>query len=185
MAIQANPTELDNVLNAIAFRLSRGVGRVKKDFNLSFFTFNVEFLPATLNTFTTQSFLVQNDSAFVVTRTSYVATLTDNITPVNAVTVPAPATTLLTYGIAAPFLVNIVDSGSGRQFSNIDSHIDNWFGDAQQPFFWPSPQVLDPNSNVTVRIQNLSTTVSYNVRCAFIGYKVFGDVAAFKSIKGV
>lgn len=185
MAIQANPTELDNVINAIAARLSRGAGRVRKDYNLSFFTFNVEFLPATLNTFTNGSFLVQNDSAFVLTRTSYVATLTDNITPVNAVTIPAPAATLLTYGIAAPFLINLTDSGSGRQFSNIDTHIDNWFGDAQQPFFWPSPQVLDPNSNVTVRIQNLSTTVSYNVRCAFIGYKVFGDVEAFKSIKGV
>jgi len=185
MAIQANPTELDNVLNAIAYRLQKGVGKVKREYNLSFFTFNVEFLPATLNTFTTGSFLVQNDSAFVLTRTTYVATLTDNLTPVNAVTVPAPATTLLTYGIAAPFLVNITDSGSGRQFSNIDTHIDNWFGDAQQPFFWPSPQVLDPNSNVTVRIQNLSTTVSYNVRTAFIGYKVFGDVNAFKAIKGV
>lgn len=185
MAIQASPTELDNVINAIAFRLSRGVGKIKRDYNLSFFTFNVDFLPATLNAFTNGSFLVQNDSAFVLTRTSYVATLTDNITPVNAVTVPAPAATLLTYGISSPFLVNITDSGSGRQFSNSDTHIDNWFGDAHQPFFWPSPQVLDPNSNVTVRIQNLNTTISYNVRCSFIGYKVFGDVNAFKAIKGI
>lgn len=185
MAIQATPTELDNVISAIAFRLGRGVGKVKREYNLSFFTFNVEFLPATLNTFTDRNFLVQNDSAFVLTRTSYVATLTDNITPVNAVTVPAPATTLLTLGVSAPFLVNITDSGSGRQFSNIDTHIDNWFGSAEDPYFWPSPQVLDPNSNVTVRLQNLSTTVSYNVRCAFHGYKVFGNVDAFKSMKGV
>jgi len=185
MAIQANPTELDQVINAIAARLSIGAGRIKRDFNLSFFTFNVEFLPATLNAFTNGSFLVQNDSAFVLTRTTYIATLTDNLTPVNAVTVPAPATTLLVSHENAPFLINITDSGSGRQFSNIDTHIDNWFGDSKRPYFWPSPQVLDPNSNVTVRIQNLSATVSYNVRCAFHGYKVFGNVSAFKHVKGI
>lgn len=185
MAIQSAPNEIDQVMNVIANRLSRGLSKVRREFNLSFFTFNIEYLPATLNTFTNGSFIVQNDSAFVLTRTSYVATLTDNITPVNAVTIPAPATTLLAYGVSAPFLVNIVDSGSGRQFSNIDTHIDNWFGDAQEPFFWPSPQVLDPNSNVTMRIQNLSTTISYNVRCAFIGYKVFGDVGAFKAAKNI
>ena len=185
MAIQANPTEIDSVMQSIAARLSRGTAKVKRDFNLSFFTFNIEFLPATLNAFTSGSFTVQNDSAFVLTRTCYVSTLTDNHTPTNVVTIPAPATTLLTYGVSAPFLVNVTDSGSGRQFSNIDTHIDNWFGDAHNPFFWPNPQVLDPNSNVTMRIQNLSTTISYNVRCAFIGYKVFGDVSVFKNSKGV
>ena len=68
MAIQANPTELDSVINAIAFRLSKGAGRVRRDYNLSFFTFNVEFLPATLNAFTNGSFLVQNDSAWEIGR---------------------------------------------------------------------------------------------------------------------
>jgi hypothetical protein len=80
--------------------------------------------------------------------------------------------------------VNIVDSGSGRQFSNIDTHIDNWFGSAERPFFWPVPQVLDPNSNVTMRVQNLNA-VNYNLRCAFVGYKVFGNVQAFKARKAI
>lgn len=185
MAIQAQPVELESVMAAIAHRLHMGVAGVKKKFNLSFFTFNIEFLPATLNAFTNGSFIVQNDSAFVLTRATYVATLVDNKTPVNVVTIPAPATTIMTYGIVAPFLVNIVDSGSGRQFSNVDTHIDNWFGDAERPFFWPSPQILDPNSNVTMRLQNLDPAISYNVRCAFHGYKVFGDVQAFKNHKAI
>ena len=185
MAQQANPTEIDSVIQSIAMRLHRGVGKVKRDFNLSFFTFNIEFLPATLNTFTSGSFLVQNDSAFVLTRTTYVATLTDNKTPVNAVTIPAPATTLLTMSLCSPFLINLTDSGSGRQFSNSDTHIDNWFGDAERPFFWPTPQVLDPNSNVTMRVQNLDTAISYNLRCGFHGYKVFGDVSVFKQLKNI
>jgi hypothetical protein len=46
------------------------------------------------------------------------------------------------------------------------------------------PQVFDPNSNVTMRVQNLHTT-SYNLRCAFVGYKVFGEVGAFKARKGI
>jgi hypothetical protein len=107
---------------------------------------------------------------------------TDNLTPVTAVTVPAPATTLLVSHENAPFLVNITDSGSGRQFSNVDTHIDNWFGSAEWPFVWSVPQVFDPNSNVTMRIQNLVAT-NFNVRCAFVGYKVFGNVQAFKSHK--
>ena len=183
-ASQNAPTQLDTIMDAIAHRLSASVQRVKKEFNLSFFTFNIEFLPATASVFTSGSFLVQNDSAFVLVATSYVATLTDNFTPVTAVTVPAPATTLLTMGIASPFLVNITDSGSGRQFSNIDTHIDNWFGQADLPFVWPVPQVFDPNSNVTMRLQNLIAT-NFNVRCAFVGYKVFGNVQAFKHRKGL
>jgi hypothetical protein len=183
--IQSRPLEIDQVFQALAQRLMTGVGAIKSRYNLSFFTFNIEFLPATNSAFTTGNFIVQNDSAFVLTRTSYIAVLaTDNKTPVNAVTVPAPATTLNILGLSAPFLCNIVDSGSGRQFSNIDTHIDNWFGSAQRPYFWPAPQVLDPNSNVTMRIQNLDT-INYNVRCAFHGFKVFGDVAAFKVAKAI
>jgi hypothetical protein len=189
MAGQSLPTQggsnLDNIFDAIAHRLSASVGRVKKDFNLSFFTFNIEYLPATLSAFTSGSFIVQNDSAFVLCYTSYIAVLaTDNKTPVTAVTVPAPATTFMISGLNAPFLVNITDSGSGRQFSNIDTHIDNWFGQADLPFVWAVPQVFDPNSNVTMRLQNLDT-ISYNVRTSFIGYKVFGNVQAFKARKGI
>lgn len=176
--------DLDHIFDAVAHRLSRGLGQVKKEFNLSFFTFNIDYLPATLSAFTTGSFIVQNDSAFVLVQTTYVATLVDNITPVTAVTVPAPATTLLVSHENAPLMVNIVDSGSGRQFSNIDTHIDNWFGSAEWPFIWPTPQVFDPNSNVTMRMQNLFTT-SFNVRCAFVGYKVFGNVQAFKNRKAL
>lgn len=179
------PGQFDAIFDAIAHRLSQSVAKAKRAYNLSFFTFNIEYLPATLSTFTSGSFIVQNDSAFVLCKTSYVATLTtDNLTPITAVTVPAPATTLLAAHESAPFLVNIVDSGSGRQFSNVDTHIDNWFGSGEWPFIWSVPQVFDPNSNVTMRVQNLHTT-SYNLRCAFVGYKVFGEVGAFKARKGI
>jgi len=173
------------VFDALANRLSQSASRVRKAYNLSFFTFNIEYLPATASTFTSGSFIVQNDSAFVLCKTSYIATLaTDNLTPITAVTVPAPATTILVSHENSPFLVNITDSGSGRQFSNVDTHIDNWFGSGEWPFIWAVPQVFDPNSNVTMRLQNLVAT-NFNVRCAFVGYKVFGDVAAFKGQKGI
>lgn len=175
---------MQGVFDAIALRLSQSVQRTKKEFNLSFFTFNIEYLPATLSTFTAGSFIVQNDSAFVLCKTSYIATLVDNLTPITAVTVPAPATTILAAHESAPFLVNITDSGSGRQFSNIDTHIDNWFGSGEWPFIWAVPQVFDPNSNVSMRVQNLVAT-SFNIRAAFVGYKVFGDVAAFKHRKEI
>jgi hypothetical protein len=176
---------MNDVFDALARRLSASVASIRKEFNTSFFTFNIDYLPATLSAFTTGSFIVQNDSAFVLCKTSYIATLaTDNLTPVTAVTIPAPATTFVVSHENAPLMVNIVDSGSGRQFSNIDTHIDNWFGSAEWPFHWSVPQVFDPNSNVTMRMQNLHT-VSFNVRCAFIGYKVFGNVAAFKDRKAL
>jgi hypothetical protein len=182
--VNTGNSNMDAIFDAIAHRLSSSMATAKKLFNLSFFTFNIEYLPATLSTFTSGSFIVQNDSAFVLCKTSYIATLTDNITPITAVTVPAPAATILAAHESAPFLVNITDSGSGRQFSNVDTHIDNWFGSGEWPFMWSVPQVFDPNSNVTMRIQNLVAT-SYNVRCAFVGYKVFGNVQAFKARKGI
>ena len=178
-------SNMSAIFDAIAHRLSQSVAHARKAFNLSFFTFNIEYLPATLSTFTTGSFIVQNDSAFVLCKTSYIAVLaSDNLTPITAVTVPAPATTLIVAHQNSPFLVNITDSGSGRQFSNIDTHIDNWFGSAEWPFIWSTPQVFDPNSNVTMRVQNLVAT-NFNLRTSFVGYKVFGDVAAFKGRKGI
>lgn len=176
---------MDAIFDALAHRLSSSVQRAKKEYNLSFFTFNIEYLPATASVFTTGSFIVQNDSAFVLCKTSYISVLaSDNLTPITAVTVPAPATTLLVSHESSPFLVNITDSGSGRQFSNVDTHIDNWFGSGEWPFIWSVPQVLDPNSNVTMRLQNLVAT-NFNVRCSFVGYKVFGNVQAFKGRKGI
>ena len=184
IGIGSQSGEIDAVLQALAERLQIGIRRARREFKLSFFTYNVEYLPATASVFTSGSFIVQNDSAFVLTRSSYIAVLaSDNKTPVNVVTVPAPATTLLTLGVCSPFLVNIVDSGSGRQFSNIDTHIDNWYGNANLPYYWPNPQIFAPNSNVTIRLQNLDT-INYNVRLAHHGYKVFGDLEAYRELRG-
>lgn len=177
--------DYDKIFGAIAHRLHSSVEAVKSKFNLSAFVFDIDFLPATLNAFTTGTFLVQNDSAFVIMKTVYTATLTDNVSIPSFVTVAAPATTFVLFPGSMPLLVNLTDTGSGRQFSNVDVDIDNWFGTSQRPFLWTTPQVLDPNSTFSMRVQNLSTTTSFNVRCAFHGYKVFGDVQAFRKRRSI
>lgn len=176
---------IDQIFAAIAHRLHVSAGQARRKFQLSFFTFNIEFLPATANQYTTGSFVVQNDSAFVICQTHYVAFKTDNVTPIDIALAASPQGTIAAFPGFTPFLVNLVDSGSGRQFSNIDTPIDNWFGTAQRPMRWPAPQVLDPNSTFSMRVQNLAAATNYNVRAAFVGYKVFGDVKDFRERKHV
>lgn len=134
-------------------------------FELDPFTYTLNYLPATASVITTQSFLIQADSAFMYVKGCAVVTATDN-------------TTFLTVG-QWPFLITITDSGSGRDLMDTGVHLYNIFGTAERPFILPKPKLFDPNSTVTGKLQNLSAT-DRNVRLAFNGYKVFGSIAAFK-----
>lgn len=142
------------------------IGRLP--FELDPFTFNLEYLPATASTTTNDSFSVQSDSAFVMVKTAAVVTATDN-------------TTFLTTG-QWPFLFTLSDSGSGRDLMDSGVHLYNIAGTAERPFIWPKPKILDPNSTVTGKLQNLSATDRY-ARIAIHGFKVFGSIEAYRRSK--
>lgn len=143
-------------------------------FQLDPFTFVIQFLPLTASQTLTDNFITQADSGFAIVKTTYVATDSADAAVAN----------LLPFGsgnpAVVPFLVTLSDSGSGRDLMNTGVHIDNLFGTAARPFIWAKVKVLDPNSTFAARVQNLSAT-SRNLRLAFHGFKIFGNVGAFRA----
>jgi len=156
--------EQERVMKAVQERYG------SKNFTLDPFTFTMNFLPATLSIITNAQFLVQNDSAFAICKTSIVVTDTSDAFVTNLSDTPK----------VMPFLITLSDSGSGRDLMDTGVHVDNLFGTAQRPYVWTKIKLLDPSSTFTGRLQNLSAT-SRNVRMAFHGFKVFGDVNQFKA----
>lgn len=166
--------DVEQVIRALCQRLGQPAAKIKKAYQLDPFTFVLNFLPATASATTTARFTVQNDSAFAICKTAYIASDTSD----------AAVSGLQPFGSGgltsfAPFLVTLTDSGSGRALSDLGIPIDSWFGTGQRPYLWTIPKLLDPNSTFEAGVQNLSAT-DRRVRLAFHGYKVFGDIAAFQ-----
>jgi hypothetical protein len=98
---------------------------------------------------------INADSDFVV---RYV-----NIAAFSAVGVP----------VATPdYLVQFVDTGSGRNLQDNPQHVLNIMGTAQLPFIWPEPKLLKGNSVLQTLLTN-RTIVAADVFITFCGFKVF------------
>ena len=68
----------------------------------------------------------------------------------------------------------ITDTGSGRQLSDIAVPIPSYFGTGQVPFILPAPRKFKASSVIQVNVTNFDAAVTYNIRLAFIGHKVYG-----------
>lgn len=160
----------DKVIAAIAARLGQSTNAVRKRFTLDPFTFNVNFLPLAASNTDSGNFITQADSGFAIVKTAFTIASDVNVYVANVSDTPK----------YAPVIVTLSDSGSGRDLSNSGVSIGSYFGSGERPFLWCRPKVLDPNSTFVAKVQNLVAT-AYNIRLAFHGYKIFGDVGAFKS----
>jgi hypothetical protein len=163
----------DRVIQAIAAQSGMRASQVRRNFTLDFFTFGINFLPLAASATDTQNFITQADSGFAIVKTSFEVASNVNVFVANISDTPR----------YAPQVITLSDSGSGRDLSNTAVAIGTLFGPNAYPFVWPCPKVLDPNSTFTARIQNLVAT-AFNIRLSFHGYKIFGDVAQFRSMKG-
>jgi len=70
--------------------------------------------------------------------------------------------------------VQIIDSGSGRQLMQEPIPIPSIFGTGELPFILTNPRKFMRNSTIQVAYANFDAAVAYNVRLAFIGYKIYG-----------
>lgn len=125
-----------------------------------FFVYGDDYLPIGAGLTVPQNIAINSDSDFLIT--SAVAVVTD---AANVV-----------FSANRPFLVSILDSGSGRQLHNTPIHMDNLFGTAQLPSYWPFPKLIPRASTVTTTIQNLDAANAFNVRIAYLGFKIFGGM---------
>ena len=163
----------DRVIQAIANQTGMRPSAVRKAYTLDFFTFVINFLPLAASNTDTQNFVTQADSGFAIVKTSFDIASNVNVFVANISDTPR----------YAPQVITLSDSGSGRDLSNSAVSIGTLFGPNDDPFTWPCPKILDPNSTFTARIQNLVAT-AFNIRLSFHGYKIFGDVQQFRAVKG-
>jgi hypothetical protein len=75
------------------------------------------------------------------------------------------------------FLLTIIRAGSGREIMNQAQHVLNITGSHQSlgrvPGKKPMPGIIQANSTLTCRLQNLTSDVPDRVDLAFSGFKVF------------
>ena len=162
--------DVDKVISSIASRLGQSLQAVRKSFQLDPFTFPINFAPLAASNTATDNFITQADSGFAIIKSTF--TIGSNVDVFIANISDTPK--------YAPLLVSLSDSGSGRVLSSAPVMVNSYFGTAERPFIWSRPKILDPNSTFVLQVQNLVAT-AFNVRFAFHGFKIFGDVSAFKN----
>lgn len=104
---------------------------------------------------------IEADSNFILQKLAYQADIA--AAAFVAETRPIPNVTL-----------QIIDTGSGRQLMQNPIPIPSFFGTGELPFILPNPRLFMRNSTIQVAFTNFDATVTYNIRLAFIGYKVYG-----------
>ena len=162
--------DVDSIMQSIASRIGGSARQAARLFTVDPFVFMINFLPLAASNTATDQFITQADSGFAISKTTFVVSDSSNVFITNISDTPK----------FVPLVVTLSDSGSGRDLSNLPTPVTSRFGTGERPFVWAKPKILDPNSTFTARIQNLVAT-AFNVRLAFHGFKIFGDVSAFKS----
>lgn len=69
--------------------------------------------------------------------------------------------------------VLLTDTGSGRQLMNNPIPVPSFFGTGELPFILPNPRLFARNTVINIAFTNFSAATAYNLRLAFIGYKVY------------
>lgn len=121
-----------------------------------FFAYSANFIPLAANATQTQQIQIQNDSYFIIVAASGVVTDVANTTQITFV----------------PQLVQLKDTGSGREFFDTQVHYHNVYGTAEQPAVWAWPRLLKAGSTFSVQHQDLEGQ-NRNVRVTFQGFKIF------------
>jgi hypothetical protein len=127
------------------------------------FVHNINFAALATATSADGSFTTQNDSDFIIMKTTFYASLVTTAALTEATQIRPLATVLL------------VDSSSGRQLSDGAVQINAMFGDGKLPYIWSMPYKVNGNGTITATLANYSTGAgeSYTVRLQFHGVKIF------------
>lgn len=130
------------------------------------FTYSVPFITGTDSAIGSGSakevqLLIDGDTDFIVQEQNFSAY--DSASPPVVVVNPN-------------LLITVTRAGSGRQIMNGAQHILNWAGGytgTRYPGRKPMPGLWLAANTITVKLQNLGTTVFSRIDVAFTGYKVF------------
>ncbi len=106
---------------------------------------------------------IEADSDFILQKFAYESDIAAAAYVLN--TTPVPLIT-----------IQLIDSGSGRQLMQNPIPVSSFMGNGQLPFILPNPRKFLRNSTIQVAFTNFDAAVTYNIRLAFIGYKIYGTV---------
>lgn len=125
-----------------------------------FYIYRTTYDALTEGTSQSDNFTVEADSDFMLHKLAYFADVgQDGFTEATRI---IPLATAL-----------ITDTGSGRQLSSGAIPIPSYFGSGRLPFILPAPKLFLARSVVQVQVENFSDDTEYNLKLAFIGYKIF------------
>lgn len=123
----------------------------------------------------TGTFTTQNDSDFIITKTTYFCF--QDVATFNDTGIAAMGGLTANKQILPPVLCLLNDSGSGRNLQEAGVPITSLFGDGKLPYIWSEPYRLSGNSTMTASLENLSTAAGGNqafvIRLQFHGVKLF------------
>jgi|SRR3990170_3626755 hypothetical protein len=127
------------------------------------FTYSINYASLATATSIDGSFTTQNDSDFIITKTTYYSAPATTAGPTESNQIKPWLTVLLT------------DSGSGRNLMAEAVMVDSLFGSAKLPFIWSMPYKVNGNSTMTASLANISTGAgeAYVCRLQFHGVKIF------------
>ena len=133
------------------------VDRTRRDF----YTYEAEALAIAPAGSANDIINIEADSDFMLQKLTFeadiaAAAFTDSARPIPLVT------------------IQIIDSGSGRQLMQNPIPVASLFGTGELPFILPNPRKFMRNSTMQIAFTNFDAAITYNVRLAFIGYKIYG-----------
>ncbi|MBT9174235.1 MAG: hypothetical protein DDT21_02647 [Syntrophomonadaceae bacterium] len=109
----------------------------------------------------TQNIAIQADADFEILQLTYASDIAGGANTNNVFSVPNVS-------------ILLIDSGSGRQLSNIPIPLQGFFATARDPFIMPLVRRLSARSTLTVTITSFEAVNTNNLTLNFIGAKVFG-----------
>jgi len=130
--------------------------RINKDF----YVYNENFDALVSGASSTGNINIQADSDFVLQKLTFFADISGNAQTNSDRVVPLCS-------------IQITDSGSGRQLFEFATPVSSIFGTGELPFILPTPKLFPARSTITINVANFSDSTDYNLKFAFIGYKVF------------
>ena len=125
-----------------------------------FYVYRTTYDSLTAGTSQSDNFTVEADSDFMLHKLAYFADI--------ALAAQEEASRVIPLATAL-----ITDTGSGRQLSSGAIPLGSYFGSGRLPFILPAPKMFMARSVVQVQVENFSTGTDYNIKLAFIGYKIF------------
>ncbi len=133
------------------------VGNRRRDF----YIYEAETLIIAVGALANDTIQIEADSDFILQKLTYESDI-------------AGATQTESNRVIPNVLVQLTDTGSGRQLMQNPIPVPSFFGIGAVPFILPNPRLFMRNSTIQIAFTSFEAAITPTVRLAFIGYKVYG-----------